>query len=202
MPKYLVIRVISNLSCTKQVILYQDIEINVKNYLIGAWEHPLIHPKAQYDAVLPVQTSICAASSIGVPKTYTRQLDVECNTAWEICEDNNTLDIRASDDPSSSMDAIEITNKCLVTKFAVVTKDSKPLFACMMRPEFRVSFAIRPRLYVALSDLEIHEEFFDAATVSRPTIIDYDGQDYLTIHLDENVSTGFVSINYDFKKFV
>ena len=48
------IRVISNLSTTQQVLLYQqDIQTNVKNFLTAAWEHPHIAPKAQYDVTLP-----------------------------------------------------------------------------------------------------------------------------------------------------
>lgn len=63
-------------------------------------------------------------------------------------------------------------------------------------------FCNSPKLYVALSDLEIRDPFFDAATLSRkPVEIDYEGQQYLTIILSENESTGAVSITYNFDKF-
>ena len=50
------IRVVSNLSTTQQVLLYQqDIQTDaeVKNFLAAAWEHPRIAPKDQYDVTLP-----------------------------------------------------------------------------------------------------------------------------------------------------
>lgn len=198
------IRVISNLSTTQQVLLYQqDIQTNVKNFLTAAWEHPHIAPKAQYDVTLPMQIGVSAASDIGSGRMSTKQMVAEYNSAWEIYNNNNGLDIRAGEGPAPTMDTIEVLNKCHTTKFAVVTKDAKPLFACEVRPEFRVNFAIHPKLYVALSDMEIHEAFFDAATLSKsPVTIDYEGQQYVTIHLDENVSTGLITITYDFEKFM
>ena len=198
------IRVISNLSTTQQVLLYQqDIQTNVKNYLTAAWEHPHIAPKARYDVTLPMAIAVSAASDIGSGCVSTKELQAEYNTAWEIINNNNGLDIQKSDSPAPTMDTIEILNKCHTTKYAVVTKDEKPLFACEVRPDFLVNFAIHPKLYVALSDMEIHEDFFDAATLSKtPVTIDYEGQQYVTIHLDENVSTGLITITYDFEQFV
>ena len=198
------IRVISNLSTTQQVLLYQqDIQTNVKNFLTAAWEHPHIAHKARYDVTLPMQIAVSAASDIGSGRMTTKQMTAEYNSAWEIYNNNNGLDIRAGEGPAPTMDTIEVLNKCHTTKFAVVTKDEKPLFACEVRPEFRVNFAIHPKLYVALSDMEIHEAFFDAATMSKTTVtIDYEGQQYVTIHLDENVSTGLITISYDFEKFM
>lgn len=198
------IRVISHLSTTQQVLLYQqDIQTNVKNFLTAAWEHPHIAPKARYDVTLPMDIAVSAASDIGSGRMTTKQMMAEYNTGWEIFNNNNGLDIRESSDPAPTMDTIEVVNKCHTTKFAVVTKDAKPLFACEVRPEFRVNFSIHPKLYVALSDMEIHEAFFDAATLSRsPVTIDYEGQQFVTIRLEENVSTGLITINYDFEKFV
>lgn len=53
------IRVISNLSTTQQVLLYQqDIQTNVKNFLTAAWEHPQVAPRSQYDVTLPLDIAI------------------------------------------------------------------------------------------------------------------------------------------------
>lgn len=197
------IRIISRLATTQQILLYQeDIRTNVKNFLTAAWEHPHIAPKAQYEVTLPMQIGVSAAEDIGSGRVTTKQLMADYNTVWEIFDNDQGLDIREGSEQPPSMDTIELQNNCGNTKYALVTKDSKPLFACEVRPDFRVNFAIHPRLYVALSDMEIHEEFFDAATLSRaPEIIDYEGQQYVTIYLDEDVSTGKVDISYDFAKF-
>lgn len=78
--------------------------------------------------------------------------------------------------PGKGTGAIEVSS--------VTPGSKKPLFACNVRPDFKVNFAIHPKLYVALSDMEIHEEFFDAATLSRkPIVIDYQGQQSVTITL-------------------
>nr|WP_297172543.1 hypothetical protein [uncultured Agathobaculum sp.] len=197
------IRIVSRLATTQQILLYQeDIQTNVKNFLTAAWEHPHIAPRAKYEVTLPMQIGVSAAEDIGSGRVTTKQLTADYNTAWEIYDNEQGLDIREASGPAPSMDTIEVLNSCEDTKFAMVTKDSKPLFACEVRPDFRVNFAIHPKLYVALSDMEIHEEFFDAATLSRaPEIIDYEGQQYITIYLDEDVSSGKVTITYDFAKF-
>ena len=188
---------------TQQLLLYQqDIQTNVKNFLTAAWERPHIAPKAKYEVTLPMQIGVSAAENIGSGRVTTKQLAAGYNTVWEIFENNRGLDIQEGSGVAPSMDTIEVLNTCGSTKYALVTKDSKPLFACEVRPDFRVNFAIHPRLFVALSDMEIHEEFFDAATLSRaPEIIDYEGQQYVTIYLDEDVSTGKVDISYDFARF-
>ena len=198
------IRVVSNLSTTQQVLLYQeDIQTNVKNFQVAAWEHPHIAPKSQFDVVLPMAIAIAATEKIGKGCLKTKALGVDYNTAWEIYDNNGAIDVRKYDEMAPTDETIEVYNNCESTKTSIVTKDGKPLFACEVRPEFKVNFAIHPKLYVALSDMEIHEEFFDAATLSRkPEIINYEGQQYVTIVLDEDVSTGKVTISYSFDKFI
>lgn len=198
------IRVVSNLSKTQQVLMYQeDIQTNVKNFKVAAWEHPYIAPKSHFDVVLPMAISIAATDEIGRGCLTTKALNVDYNTAWEIFDNNGAIDVCSYDGSKPTENTIEVYNNCESTKSSVVTKDGKPLFACEVRPEFKVNFAIHPKLYIALSDMEIHEEFFDAATLSRkPEIIDYEGQQYVTITLDEDVSTGKVTITYSFDKFI
>lgn len=59
-----------------------------------------------------------------------------------------------------------------------------------IRPDNKLNFDINPSLYVAISDYYIEQEFFDAASLSPLTRINYEGQSYLTIILSENVGTG------------
>lgn len=198
------IRVKSKLGSTQQVLLYQEaVTLNVKNFKTAAWEHQFVAPGAQMRAVLPLEISIGSMESIGHDgKIMTKLLDVEYNTAWDIYNNNNALDVRKSSEPAPTEDTIEIHNKNSHTSSAVVAKNGKPLFRCDVRPGFKVNFAIHPKLYVALSDLEISDPFFDAATLSRkPIEIDYEGQQYLTIILNENESTGAVTIEYNFDRF-
>ena len=198
------IRVKSKLGSTQQVLLYQEaVTLNVKNFKTAAWEHQFVAPGAQMRAVLPLEISIGSMESIGHDgRIMTKLLDVEYNTAWDIYNNNNALDVRKSNEPAPTEDTIEIHNKNSHTSSAVVAKNGKPLFRCDVRPGFKVNFAIHPKLYVALSDLEISDPFFDAATLSRkPIEIDYEGQQYLTIILNENESTGAVTIEYNFDRF-
>ena len=63
------IRVISNLSTTQPVLLYQqDIQTNVKNFLTAAWEDPQVAPRSQYDVILPLEIAIGSDSSSGMTK--------------------------------------------------------------------------------------------------------------------------------------
>lgn len=198
------IRVKSKLGTTQQVLLYQEaVTLNVKNFKTAAWEHQFIAPGAQMRAVLPTEIAIGSMEAIGHDgKIMTKLLPVEYNTAWDIYNNEKALDVRSSSEPAPEQDTIEIHNKNSEISSAVVAKNGKPLFKCEVRPGFKVSFAIHPKLYIALSDLEISDPFFDAATLSRkPVEIDYEGQQYLTIYLDENESTGAVNITYNFDKF-
>lgn len=198
------IRVKSNLGSTQQILLYQEaVTLNVKNFKTAAWEHQYLAPGAQMRAVLPMEIAIGSVEAIGHDgKIMTKLLDVEYNTAWDIFNNDNGLDVRRSSEPDPTEDTIEIHNKNTHTSSAVVTKNGKPLFKCEVRPGFKVNFAIHPKLYVALSDLEISDPFFDAATLSKkPVEIDYEGQQYLTIILNENESTGAVTIDYSFDRF-
>jgi len=198
------IRVKSKLGETQQVLLYQEaVTLNVKNFKTAAWEHQYIAPGAQMRAVLPTNISIGSMESIGHDgKIMTKLLPVAYNTAWDIFSNSKGLDVRESVEPDPTDDTIEIHNKNSVTSTAVVAKNGKPLFKCDVRPDFKVNFSIHPKLYIALSDLEINDPFFDAATLSRkPVEIDYEDQQYVTVILEENESTGAVNITYNFDRF-
>ncbi len=198
------IRVKSKLGATQQVLLYQEaITLNVKNFKTAAWEHRFLAPGAQMRALLPTEISIGSMEYIGHSgKIMTKLIPAEYNTAWDIFNNSGALDVRKSAESAPAENTVEIHNKNAYTSSAVVAKNGKPLFSCSVRPGFKVNFAIHPKLYVALSDFEITDPFFDAATISRkPLEIDYEGQQYLTVVLSENESTGEVMINYDFDKF-
>lgn len=198
------IRVKSNLNVTQQILLYQEaVTLNVKNFKTAAWEHQYLAPGSQMNALLPTEISMGAIRAIGHDgKITTKLLDVDYGTAWDIYNNGNAIDVKKSDEPAPSENTIEIFNKNSSTSSAIVAKNGKPLFKCDVRPGFKVNFAIHPKLYVALSDFEITDPFFDAATISKkPVEIEYEGQQYVTIILSENTSTGEVSINYNFDKF-
>ena len=198
------IRVKSRLGTTQQVLLYQEaVTLNVKNFKTAAWEHQYLAPGAQMRAVLPTEISIGSLEKIGHDgKIMTKLIPAEYNTAWDIYSNGGTLDVRKSLEPAPDADTVEIHNKNSVTSSAVVAKNGKPLFSCSVRPGVKVNFAIHPKLFVALSDFEITDPFFDAATISRrPVEIEYEGQQYLTIILSENESTGEVTVDYNFDKF-
>lgn len=198
------IRVKSKLGTTQQVLLYQEaVTLNVKNFKTAAWEHQYLAPGAQMRALLPTKIAIGSMEKIGHDgKIMTKFIPVEYNTAWDIYNNGGALDVRKSAEPAPEADTVEIHNKNEATSSAVVAKNGKPLFSCSVRPGFKVNFAIHPKLFVALSDFEITDPFFDAATISRkPVAIEYEGQQYLTIILSENESTGEVTIDYSFDKF-
>lgn len=198
------IRVKSKLGTTQQVILYQEaVTLDAQNFKTAAWEHRYIAPGAQMRALLPIEISVGAMEKIGhAGKIMTNLIPAECNTAWDIYNNNDVLDVRKSSESAPNSDTVEIYNKNSVTSSAVVAKNGKPLFACSIRPGFKVNFAIQPKLFVALSDFEIIDPFFDVATISRkPVEIEYGGQQYLTIILSEDESTSAVNVAYNFDKF-
>lgn len=197
------IRVVSNLSTTQQFLLYQqDIKLNVKNFKVAAWEHQFIAPQSKFYVTMPLDVTVCAKNNTGKGYLQTKQLKADYNTSWDIFSNNNALDIKQNTVDLAADNTIDIYNICPSTKYALVCKDKKPLFECEVRPDFKVSFSINPKLFVALSDFEIYDDFFDAATLSKkPYEIEYEGQSYLTVYLNEDVSSGQVKITHDFNYF-
>lgn len=197
------IRIISNLGVTQQFLLYQeDIKLNVKNFKVAAWEHQFIAPKATFYVTLPMDVSVSAKNDLGKGYLQTKELKADYNTSWDIFENKQALDIKKNEGTAATEDTIDIYNNCKSTKYALVSKDKKPLFECEVRPDFKVSFAIHPKLFVALSDFEISDDFFDAATLSKkPYEIDYEGQSYLSVYLNEDISSGQIIITHDFNHF-
>lgn len=197
------IKIISHLNATQQFMLYQeDIVLNVKNYKIAAWESQRIAPGAIFEAVLPMEIEARGQYDLGKGSLHTKVIPVNYNSSSELFDNDGALDIRKSTEVSPSDNTIDIHNKADNTRYVVISKDDKPLFGCAVRPEFKVNFAIHPKLYVALSDFEVHEEFFDAATLPRKAYqIDYEGQSSVIITLYENGSTGKIDISHEFKSF-
>lgn len=196
------IRVISNLGDTEFFTLYQqDINLNVKNYKVGAWEKSYIAPGAQFYTVLPlrIQAQGRVEESDGIYKT--KLLDVDYNQRYDIFNNSEGIDIEKSDLKPPVDNTMSVYNVTDSRVQAVVLKDSKPLFSADIRPDNKLNFAIMPSIYVAICDYAIEQEFFDAASLSPLTRISFEGQSYLTIILGENISTGKFEINYNFDLF-
>lgn len=197
------IRILSSLNETQHFLLYQqEIKLNVKNYKIAAWEHQYIAPGAKFTTILPMSIGVKGRSDLGKGSMSTKELEADYDTAWEIYDNQKAIDIKRSTKKPSGDHTIDVYNETEQRRYAIVTKDSKSLFACEIRPGFKVNFAIKPKIYFALSDLEIIDEFFDAATLSSiPYEINYEGQSNVTIYLKEDLATGEVMITHDFKEF-
>lgn len=198
------IRIKSKLGTTQQVLLYQEaVTLNIENFKTAAWEHRYLAPGAAMNAFLPMEVCIGVFQGIGHNgKISSKLLPAEYNTAWDIYSNSGALNVRKSSEPAPDDNSIEIHNKNNEISSAIIAKDGKPRFLCSVRPDFKVRFSLNSKIYIALSEFEITDPFFDAATLSRiPVGIDYEGQQYLTIVLSENEITGAVDINFDFFRF-
>lgn len=196
------IRVISNLKTTEFFTLYQqDINLNVKNFKVGAWEKGYIAPGAQFYTVLPLALQLQGRIYQNDSVYNTKSIGAEYNHSYEIYMNSDGLDIQASSLAPPTDNTFNLYNSTDSQVQGVILKDSKPLFMANIRPDNKLNFDIKPSLYVALSDYFIDQEFFDAATLSPLTRIDYNGQSYLTIVLNENVGTGKFSVDYNFDLF-
>lgn len=196
------IRVISNLQNTEYFVLYQqDINLNSKNFKVGAWEKQYIAPGAQFYTVLPLAIQAQGRSTSGTGIYETKIIDVDYNKSYEIFSNSQGLDIQPSSLTAPTDNTINIYNVADSIKQNVILKDSKPIFSATIRPDNKLNFSIHPSLYIAIVDYELTGEFFDAATFSPLTKINYEGQGYLTITLSENAGTGQFSVNYNFDSF-
>lgn len=196
------IRVISNLKYTNFFTMYQkDLNLNVKNFKVGAWEKGYIAPGAQFYTVLPLKIQAQGRIGEGDGIYKTKLIDTDYNKSYEIYMNGTGLDIEDSSliaPTDSTMNIYNVTDERVQ---AVVLKDSKPLFTADVRPDNKLNFEILPAVYIAICDYEIKDEFFDAASLSPLKRIDYEGQSYLTITLGEDIGTGKFQIDYNFDLF-
>lgn len=196
------IRVINNMKKPTHFMLYQeDINLNVKNFKVGAWKHDNLAANATYNTVLPQNIQVCSRDMSDSGTIVTKKVKVDYNNVLEVFTNTNALDIRHNMDKTSTENTIDVLNLCPITKEILVEKDGRPLFMCEIRPEYKLNFAINPKIFIGLCDFEISGDFFDAASISKKLEIDYEGQAYLTITLLENQSSGKVTIDYSFEKF-
>ncbi|MCR3760010.1 hypothetical protein [Clostridium felsineum] len=196
------IRVISNLKTTEFFMLYQqDINLNVKNFKVGAWENSHIAPGAQFYTTLPLSIEAQGRKDDDNTVYKTKLIQTDYNNSYEIYDNAEGLDIKSSSLTAPTDNTMNIYNSTNSQVQGVVLKDSKPLFSAIIRPDNKLNFSINPSIYVAISDFFIEQEFFDAATLSPLTRINYEGQSYLTIILGENVGTGKFTVDYNFDLF-
>lgn len=197
------VRVISNLSSTQQIMLYQkDIQINVTNYKVGAWEAVKLAPGSVHTAVLPTNIEVAATDINGRGDVLTKQLPAESGDTFKIFDNKGLIDIKSDDTKFASDDeTIDIYNDSANRVNACITKDGKPLFSFDTRPDYRVNFMIKPKLYISLDDKEINDDFVDTNAITSNYKVDFTNQQYLTINLDENNSTGAVTVSHSFEKF-
>lgn len=197
------IRVISQLQSTEFFTIYQqDINTNVKNYKVGAWEKQYIAPSATFYTILPINIQVQGRNEQGTGIYKTKIVDVsEYNTSYEVYEKDLGLDIKPSAELAPTEGTVNIYNKCGFRKEAVVLKNGKPLFCASVRPENKLNFEIKNSLYIAICDYEIIDEFFTAASLTPTRRVDFSGQSFLTIYLKENTGTGKFNVEYDFNSF-
>lgn len=197
------IRIKSELQTTEFFTIYQqDLNINVKNFKVGAWEKQYIAPNATFYTILPVSIQLQGRNEQGNGVYKTRIIDVkDYNTSYEIYELDKGLDIRESLKQAPIDGTINLYNDCPYRKDGIILKNNKPLLCASIRPENKLNFFIKESLYVAICDYELNDEFFDAASLTPVVGIDYSGQSYLTITLRENNGTGKFVIDKSFEAF-
>lgn len=195
------IRVINNMNEAANFMLYQeDINLNVKDFKIGAWRHDSIAPGATYTTILPEDITISATEVSSVGTIVTKSLSVDYNDAIEVFDNDSSIDVQ-NFNTEATEDTIDVYNNCSKTETIIAEKDSRPLFKCNLRPNYKLNFSINPKVFIALCDYEISSDFFDAASLSQKLEIDYEGQSYLTITLSEDTGLGKVSLATSFESF-
>jgi hypothetical protein len=200
------ITITSSLSSAQQFLIYQDAQtITVKNYQLAAWDHQYIAPGSSYTVTLPLQIQVGASliDPLRGGVMSTKLINAGYNGAYDVFNNNGALDICVSSNEAelnaTNDNSITVYNNDIKTRHVLVCKNSKPLFAAEVRPEYKLSFAIDPKIYFALCDVELKGDFFDAATLTTvPTEIAYEGQSQLFITLSEDTATGKITIHYAF----
>lgn len=203
MCENLKIRIISYLVDPIFFALYQqDIVLNVNNYKLGAFEKGYIAPGASIYTILPLNLNAYGRSKSENTIYNTKIININYDCAYEIYQSKMFFDIKSSaETPPRKKETIDIYNKTLSRKEAVILRGERPIFSADLRPNTKLNFSIDNSINIALSDFEITNDFFQADDISQTYKIDYNIQDYLTILLKENVSSGKIQIETNYSIF-
>ncbi|MCH5138648.1 hypothetical protein JMF89_15805 [Clostridiaceae bacterium UIB06] len=201
MDSDLKIRVISNLTNTELFYICQEnLSISSTNFKVEPWQKQYIAPGAEFFSILPAQLQAQGKYEEDTSIYNTKIVDVNYYHSYELYMNVQGLDIQPSQE-SAPTEGINIYNKCDYTKEIVVLKGENPILSAKVRPSNKFNFLVYPKLYIYISDYEILDDSVKASSLSPLTHIDYSGQNYLTIILKENTSTGKFEIEYNFNYF-
>ncbi|PJI10551.1 MULTISPECIES: hypothetical protein [Clostridium] len=193
------IHIISNLKSTSFFILYQqNINLTTKNFKAGVWKKGYIASGAEFFTALPLNFEIQAKVK-GTKEIYkTKLIAASYNHSYEIYMNNSGIDLHESNLIKPSNNTVNIYNTINSMVSVIALKNSNPIFSAYIRPSSELNFAIIPSLYISICDSDIDKDFFNPSSLSPMTKIDYMGQSYVNIFLNENTSTGKFQICYDF----
>lgn len=202
MARDLNIRIINNLKNTSFFTLYQqNINLNTRNFKIGAWKKGYIASGAEFFTVLPLNFEIQAKINVTRGRYKTKLIDASYNSSYEIYMNNNGIDIHESNLIKPSNNTVNVYNTINSMVSVIALKNLNPIFLTNIRPNSKLNFAILPSLYISIfsSDIsDINKNFFNPSSLSPITKINYNGQSCVNIFLNENVSTGKFQVYYNF----
>jgi hypothetical protein len=196
------VRVLNNTSTTWRVMLYQaDLDITVNNYLIGAWRQAPIAAGGVLRSTMPLNIQVGADDEGEDIETSTKILNAPQKSQFEIfTDDMGALDIDMLSEKNAD-GTISVTNQCESAKWVKLYKDGAPILSAEIRPDFKESIKIKPKLTLALGNSEVSTAFFDAAQISNKTEADLSNQSYLTYTLTENLGTKKISVDISYEAF-
>jgi hypothetical protein len=197
------IRIISNLSATQSIMLFQkNIIINTGNYKIGAWETAYIAPGSEFSVILPSKIELFISESGSIYFGNEKHIQSETNDNITIFNNGGVVEMKKEE--SKSLDAdrfISVYNTHNRKTFLFANKDGKPLFTCSIRPDYKLNFCVIPKICISLSDKKIGSEFFNSEDIQHCYKADFTDKTHITFNLEENVKTGRITISHNFDEF-
>jgi hypothetical protein len=197
------IRIISNLSATQSIMLFQkDIIINTQNYKIGAWETAHIAPGSEFSTILPEKIELFISENQSNYFEREQPLLSETNDNITIFNNGGVVEMKKEDNKNAVADKfISVYNTHNRKTFLFANKDNKPLFTCPIRPDYKLNFCVKPKIYIALLDKKFENKFLNAEDIQNCYKVDFTDKTHITFNLDENVSRGIITIAHNFDEF-
>lgn len=131
----------------------------------------------------------------------TKAIAANYNESYEIYMNDEGIDIQPSslrNPTDNTMNVYNVTDSQLEV---IILSNGETFFSVSIDPNSKLNFCIIPLIYISIYNYSIEQQYFNAASLSPLTMIDYRGQPYLTIVLSENYSTGKFFVNYNFDAF-
>lgn len=201
-PENLKIRIVSHLRKTHQVFLFCARGNAEPDEYVEPYAYPHIAPQSRFEMTLSGTGTVCATTDIADSTMTTREITIPCQNRMEVFDNDGALDFRESSERNPNYPRGDsVFNHSHKLRAVLIKYDGKLVCRRLFHEDTLLAFdRMNTALYVKLL-LSDNADSTIKVTTFASAVIDYRGERYLTITLEEDPETQSYTINHSFAKF-